>query len=342
MLPQMKDPTGIADDDADQAPVELIGDSEGIRHTRKLIERVAQTDASVLITGESGVGKEMVAAAIHSLSHRRGGPFVAINCAAIPESLVEAELFGHEKGSFTGAIRSRAGVFERAAGGTLFLDEIAEMSLDMQTRLLRVLETRRMLRVGGRSEIMTDARIVSATNRDLATAVTRGRLRRDLVYRLAVFPIEVPPLRTRGLDAIELAERFLVQLNHAHHTRRRFCRSAYEFMLEYDWPGNVRELRNCVERAYILCSGNDVALVSPMQLPVEVEAEEQGECVRLTIGTRLVDAERQLILATLDHFAGDKRRTADALGCSLKTIYNKLNHYRQCERASEAEPHVTH
>jgi DNA-binding NtrC family response regulator len=172
--------------------------------------------------------------------------------------------------------------------------------------------------------------------------VTRGRLRRDLVYRLAVFPIEVPPLRTRGLDAIELAERFLAQLNHQNRTRRKFCQSSYDFILGYDWPGNVRELRNCVERAYILSSGNEVALVSPMQLPVEAEVQDQGECVRLSIGTRLVDAERQLILATLDHFAGDKRRTADALGCSLKTIYNKLNHYRQCERSPAAEPSLTH
>ncbi len=306
----------------------IRGDSLAIQKVRSIARRVAPTDATVLITGESGVGKELVARTVHEHSRRVEGPFVAINCGAIPESLIEAELFGHEKGSFTGAVRTHLGVFERAAGGTLFLDEISEMPLNMQTRLLRVLQTRRFFRVGGTAEIQADVRVVSATNRDVVDAVRSRELREDLLYRLAVFPIHVPPLRAREGDAILLAHSFLAELNREAGTNKTFQDGADEFLVGYDWPGNVRELRNCVERAFILA---DQQLVLDDSLLIGCRprnAEDLTDCIALRVGTSLDDAERQLIMATLDEAAGNKRRAAAILGCSIKTLYNKLQHYR--------------
>jgi DNA-binding NtrC family response regulator len=291
----------------------------------------------VLLTGESGSGKEMAARAIHDRSLRRGGPFVAINCGAIPAGLIEAELFGHEKGSFTGAIRAHAGVFERAQGGTLLLDEVAEMPLDMQTRLLRVLETRKFYRVGASVEFSTDVRVIAATNRCPLKAVQNGQLRQDLLYRLAVFPIDLPALRRRGDDVELLAEHFLGELNARANTHKRLSALARMILKQHSWPGNVRELKNCIERAFIL--GDHALELAPLiQGGAQGGAPEHGaepaggrERLDIRVGSRIDEMERSLIEATLDYFHGNKRRAADTLGCSLKTLYNKLNGYSQSE-----------
>jgi DNA-binding NtrC family response regulator len=296
----------------------------------RLIERVGPTDASVLLTGESGSGKELAAQLIHRRSSRHAGPFVAINCGAVPAGLIEAELFGHEKGSFTGAIRAHAGVFERAHGGTLLLDEVTEMPLDMQTRLLRVLETRKFYRVGASVELVTDVRVIAATNRCPLKAVENAQLREDLLYRLAVFPIAMPPLRARGNDVDLLAEHFLAELNARAGTQKRLSAVARMMLKQHTWPGNVRELKNCIERAFIL--GDEVLEPAPLihaGASARGDAADSREKLDIRVGSRIEDMERSLIEATLDHFQGNKRRAADALGCSLKTLYNKLNGYSQ-------------
>ena len=231
----------------------LIGNSEAMDAVRRLIVRVAPTDSAVLICGESGCGKELVAESLHAGSRRAEGPFVAINCGAIPPTLIEAELFGFEKGSFTGASRMHAGVFERANNGTLLLDEITEMPLEMQARLLRVLETKRVRRVGAETEIPVNVRVLAATNRCPVEAVEAGHLREDIYYRLAVVMIKLPPLRERGEDVAALADYFLAELNQRHGTRKRFSRGDAQPSRKYEWPGNVRQLRNGVERAFVLC-----------------------------------------------------------------------------------------
>jgi transcriptional regulator with PAS, ATPase and Fis domain len=302
----------------------------------RLIERVGPTEASVLLTGESGSGKELAAQSIHDRSARRGGPFVAINCGAIPAGLIEAELFGYEKGSFTGAVRGHAGVFERAQGGTLLLDEVTEMPLDMQTRLLRVLETRKFYRVGASVEYLSDVRVIASTNRCPIQAVQNGQLREDLLYRLAVFPIDLPPLRARGNDVEVLAEHFLADLNAQNHTQKRLSAPARMTLKQHTWPGNVRELKNCIERAFIL--GDQILEVAPLIQSSGGRAGDgfAGDRERLDIrvGSRIYDMERSLIEATLDYFKGNKRRAADALGCSLKTLYNKLNGYSQSQECA--------
>lgn len=310
------------------SPLPLIGESAAMQEVIRLIERVAPTEASVLVTGESGCGKELVAQMIHARSARAAGPFIAINCGAIPAGLIEAELFGYEKGSFTGAGRAHAGVFERAEGGTLLLDEVTEMPLDMQTRLLRVLETRTLYRVGGSAQVATDVRVIAATNRSPAGAVREGQLREDILYRLAVFPVPVPPLRERGDDVELLAGHFLNELNRAAGSAKHFSESARASLKAHRWPGNVRELRNCVERAFILA--DSVLGIEP--LPIDSgEAEKQRVIDRtrleIRVGSRIDDVERSLIEATLAYFEGNKRRAAETLGCSLKTLYNKLNSY---------------
>jgi DNA-binding NtrC family response regulator len=307
----------------------LIGRSHAMKQVFTLIQRVAPTEATVMIMGESGVGKELVADCIHSLSHRSQGPLVAINCGSIPSSLIEAELFGYEKGSFTGASRSHAGVFERATGGTLFLDEVTEMPLEMQTRLLRVLETGRFYRVGGTQEIKTDIRVVAATNRNITEAVANKQLREDLMYRLAVFPLHVPPLRERAGDVGLIAQSLLESLNRANNSAKQFSPAFAEALRAHRWPGNVRELKNTIERAYILA---DEVLddVLPICLPTAraIEAEEvRPPGLHVPLGSRLDEAERSLIEVTLDYCEGDKRKAAAVLGCSLKTLYNKLNSY---------------
>jgi DNA-binding NtrC family response regulator len=314
----------------------LLGVSAAMQEVFRLIERVGPTEASVLLTGESGSGKELAAQSIHDRSLRRGGAFLAINCGAIPAGLIEAELFGYEKGSFTGAVRGHAGVFERADGGTLLLDEITEMPLDMQTRLLRVLETRKFYRVGANVELTTDVRVIAASNRCPLQAVQNGQLREDLLYRLAVFPIELPPLRSRGNDVDLLAEHFLDELNAQSGTRKLFSPHSRLTLKQHSWPGNVRELRNCIERAFILADQTlELApLIQSTASAARGAADSDRERLEIRVGSRILDMERSLIEATLDYFQGNKRRAADALGCSLKTLYNKLNGYSQSQCAS--------
>lgn len=309
----------------------LLGRSRPMHEVFRLIERVGPTDASVIIVGESGCGKELVAELIHARSDRARGPFLAINCGAIPANLIEAELFGHEKGSFTGAVQAHAGVFERASGGTLLLDEVTEMPIEMQTRLLRVLELRRFRRVGGSREQETDVRVIAATNRRPMDAVQEGRLREDLLYRLAVFPINVPALRERDDDVQLLAERFLADLNQAAGTHKRLSSMSQATLTRHTWPGNVRELKNAIERAFILADDwLELAplVATPAPAPVQSSAAMVSDPdLIIHIGSRIADVERRLIEATLRHFGGNKRRTAAVLGCSLKTLYNKLNAY---------------
>ncbi len=320
-------------------PVTLLGASPAMNEIFRLIDRVGPTEAGILLTGESGSGKELVARSIHEHSLRRDKPFIAINCGAIPAGLIEAELFGYEKGSFTGALRPHAGVFERAEGGTVLLDEVTEMPLDMQTRLLRVLETHQFYRVGANTEIGCDVRVIAATNRCPLTAVQHGQLREDLLYRLAVFPIALPPLRNRGDDVDLLAEHFLRELNNQAGTQKRLSGVARATLKQHSWPGNVRELRNCIERAFIL--GDNTLELAPLiqstgTRSTDVAQEGGGEVadrgrLDIRVGSRIYDMERSLIEATLDYFKGNKRRAADALGCSLKTLYNKLNGYQQSQ-----------
>jgi transcriptional regulator with PAS, ATPase and Fis domain len=304
----------------------IIGGSAPMRRVFDMIERVAPTDVTVLIIGESGSGKELVAQSIHERSTRARGPFVAINCGAIPATLIEAELFGYEKGSFTGASRAHAGVFERAKGGTLFLDEITEMPIEMQTRLLRVLETQRFCRVGGTQDVVSDIRVVAATNRDPFRAVKDGKLREDVLYRLAVFPIQVPPLRDRGDDVVRLAEWFLAERNDAARTSKRLSDQALAHLVQHPWPGNVRELKNAIERAFILAD-EELHLVPLGAGTAPTPLGATAASIHVPVGARLDQAERSLIEATLQHYHGNKRRAAQVLGCSLKTLYNKLKGY---------------
>jgi DNA-binding NtrC family response regulator len=305
---------------------DLYGASESMQKLFRLIEKVAPTQANVLIAGESGTGKELVASSIHKISGAEERPFVALNCGAISPQLIEAELFGHERGSFTGAVRLHKGCFERADGGTLFLDEVTEMPLEMQVKLLRVLETGHLCRVGGDHEIAVNVRVIAATNRDPHEAVESGQLRGDLYYRLAVFPIDVPPLRERRDDIDLLANLFLGNLNKEAGTNKIFSRGSRRFMSEYRWPGNVRELKNLVHRAFILADRElDVTgIMPPSKPPVSTVS---GDCVLLPLGSKLADAEQQLICATLGHCGGNKTRAAEVLGVSLKTLYNRLNEY---------------
>ena len=300
----------------------LLGASPAMQEVFRLIERVGPTEASVLLTGESGSGKELAAQSIHQYNARRGGPFIAINCGAIPTGMIEAELFGH----------LHAGVFERAQGGTLLLDEVTEMPLEMQTRLLHVLETRKCYRVGATTEFACDVRVIASTNRCPLQAAQSGQLREDLLYRLAVFPIDMPPLRSRGDDVELLAEHFLGELNAQARTQKRLSALARMMLKQHSWPGNVRELKNCIERAFIL--GDVVLELAPLIPGAAVrDGSSSGDRERLNIrvGSRIHDMERSLIEATLDYFKGNKRRAADALGCSLKTLYNKLNGYSQSQ-----------
>ncbi len=307
---------------------QMIGSSAQMRRVYQTIEQAAPTSASVLIWGESGTGKELVAQTIHQLSPRAQAPFVPINCAAIPETLLESEIFGHEKGSFTGAIDRREGCFELADRGTLFLDEIAEMTPPTQVKLLRVLQERRFRRVGGRQEQAVDVRVIAATNAVPAEAVKSGKLREDLYYRLNVFAIELPPLRTRKDDLPLLVQKFLAEFNARNQRKVSALDAAAMKMLEqYDWPGNVRELRNVIERAVILSTGD---FIEPKHLPplASLAAERSNSSISLLPGTTVEEAERRLILMTLEHTRDNKTRAAQILGISLKTLHNKLNKLR--------------
>ncbi|MFN3168112.1 MAG: sigma-54 interaction domain-containing protein [Phycisphaeraceae bacterium] len=342
---------------------EMLGDCEAMREVYTLIAKVAPTDAAVLICGESGSGKELVADAIHRRSERGGGPFVAVNCGAIAENLIESQLFGHEKGAFTGAHKAHAGVFEQADGGTLFLDEITEMPLEMQVRLLRVLETSTVRRLGSEKDLTVDVRVVAATNRDPQGAVDQGLFREDLMFRLAVFPLTLPPLRERGDDVVLLARHFLSQHNHEQATDKRLSPTAEQRLKAYDWPGNVRQLRNVIQRAYIIEDGTmdldclldlladdgpvscDAAVNTPTRpradaprpepddrqitvaAPAAADPDTGSGSVEVPVGTTIDEAEKQLILKTMQELDGDKPEVARVLGISLKTLYNRLNSY---------------
>ncbi len=300
----------------------LVGESEAMQEVYKKIRQVAATDSTVFIQGESGTGKELVAESVHRYSDRPG-TFLPVNCGGLTKDLVSAQLFGHEKGSFTGANRRHAGFFERANDGTLFLDEITEMPIEMQTHLLRVLETGQILRVGAEQEIGVDARLIAATNRDPADAVSAGALREDLYFRLRVFPIALPPLRERSGDVALLANSFLADLNSKHSTDKSFSDDAIERLERHSWPGNVRELKHTVHRAYIMAD-NDVVSV-PERFDDDLPQKIDG----LRAGRSIADVERDLILTTLNHLNGDKKAAAADLGISLKTLYNRLKEYGQ-------------
>ena len=313
----------------------LVGPSKRMQEVFRLIEMVAPSTASVLITGESGTGKELVARTVHSMSPRKTKPFVAINCAAIPETLIESEIFGHEKGAFTGALERRIGCFELAEGGTLLLDEIGEMPIATQAKLLRVLEDRKLRRLGSKSETSVDVRVLAATNKEPEDAVAKGHLRNDLFYRLNVFNIQLPPLREHKEDLIALAEAILADMNEKHsRTVAGMSEQVTNAFQAYAWPGNVRELRNTLERAVIVCDG---AAVEMKHLPpgfgqvVPRAPVQEANAVRLGVGTTVDEAERLLILKTLEATNNNKTRAAEILGISLKTLFNKLKEYGAAE-----------
>lgn len=305
----------------------LIGWSPSMQQVYDLIAKVAPTNATVLVTGDSGTGKEVVAQTIHDLSARRRAPMLAVNCGAISPTLIESELFGHERGSFTGAAQRHKGYFERAEGGTLFLDEITEMPIELQVKLLRVLESSTFVRLGGDQTIPTDVRVVAATNRLPSRAVAEGKLREDLYYRLNVFPIALPSLKDREGDIELLARHFLGEINARSKTNKTFSAAAIARLERHEWPGNVRELRNVVERSYIL--GNEQIEASHITPDLGTPTSAPpGGAATFRVGTSLASAEQQLILATLEYFEGDKKKTAEVLGISLKTLYNRLNVYK--------------
>jgi len=303
----------------------LIGASPPMQKVYDLIGRVARTDAGILLTGETGTGKEVVAQTIHALSRRSQKPFVPVDCGAISPTVIESELFGHERGSFTGAERLHKGYFERAHLGTVFLDEITEMPLELQVKLLRVLETSDVLRVGADKPINIDVRVIAATNRRPEEAVAAGKLREDLLYRLNIFPIPLPPLRDRGEDVERLAEHFLGELNAAEGQTKQFTAGGRERLLRHTWPGNLRELKNVIHHAFI---------VADRDLDLEdlgggsTAGSAPSKSLTMTVGTPLVDAERRLILAALDQFEGDKKKVASALRISMATLYTRLGAYK--------------
>jgi two-component system, NtrC family, response regulator AtoC len=306
----------------------LLGASEPMLLTYEMMNRVAPTDATVLLVGESGTGKDLAATTLHLLSRRAKAPFLPLNCGAISPTLIESELFGHERGSFTGAQHRHKGYFERAHGGTLFLDEISEMPIELQVKLLRVLETGTLARIGGDQQVAVDVRVIAATNRDPHRAVADGKLREDLLYRLQVFPIQMPPLSERSGDVDLLATYFLDQLNERQGTAKRFAAEAFERLRNHSWPGNVRELKNVIHRAFIMADEE----ITPRCLPREVGGEAgAARSLHFQVGASIADVEHRLIVATLEAHAGNKRKTAEILGVSLKTLYNRLNTYRVSE-----------
>lgn len=310
----------------------LVGQSPRMVRLFERIQRVARSSATVLISGESGSGKELVARTIHDLSRRSSGPFLAVNAGAISSTLMESEFFGHEVGSFTGASRTHRGFFERAHGGTLFLDEVTEMPPELQVKLLRVLETGRVTRVGGEEDLSVDVRVIAATNRSPSRAVDEGDLRVDLYYRLKVLRLHLPPLRHRREDILPLAEHFLEGIAEQEGSRRKsLSEAAARALQRHDWPGNVRELRNAIYTGYLLSEGDRIteeALPLDVTDPVLDEtAGFAGKTVRVRVGGSIEDAERRLILETLAYMGGNKTRTAEVLGISLKTLYNRLHAY---------------
>jgi DNA-binding NtrC family response regulator len=314
----------------------LIGTSASMQKLFAAMARIAPTDATVLIIGESGTGKELVAQTLHELSTRAQGPYLAINCGAVSPNLIESELFGHEKGSFTGAMRQHTGYFERANGGTLFLDEVTEMPPDLQVRLLRVLESHTVSRVGSSDTIETDVRVIAATNRDPYQAVKSGKLREDLLYRLQVVPLHVPPLRERKGDIAVLTSYFLAQLNEKGSTTKMFSPSALERMERYDWPGNVRELANVVQRAWILAEGRAITQPVLQRETVLGAVSPAATGFQVTVGESLADVERRLILHTVQR-CRTREEAARILKISTKTLYNKLRVYEAGARWADGQ-----
>ena len=314
----------------------IVGASEAMQHVYDMLERVAPTDSTVLVIGETGTGKDLAAETVHHLSRRSKKPFIPINCGAVAPTLIESELFGHERGSFTGADRMRKGIFERADGGTLFLDEITEMPLELQVKLLRVLETGTVQRIGGETLHQVDVRLIAATNRNPKKAVADGQLREDLLYRLLVFPIEVPPLRDREDDIELLANHFLAELNGRDDTNKKLTQTALERLRMHSWPGNVRELKHVIERAFILAGDR----IDTDSLPVDADLPARRSAASdlgIEVGMSVAEVEKRLLLATLERLNGDKKQTAKVLGISLKTLYNRLNAY---DNREASPPHT--
>ncbi len=323
----------VAELEREGAPAGFVGKAPAIRDLFHVVAKAAPTNATILILGESGTGKELVAETIHRASARAKGPFVKVNCAALPEGVLESELFGHVKGSFTGAVADRAGRFEAANEGTMFLDEVGEVPLHTQVKLLRVLQNREIERVGESTTRPVDVRLVAATNADLEERVRKGTFREDFYFRLKVITIRMPPLRERREDIPALAEHFRV-LYGARHERTQvvgFSKAALELLVGYDWPGNVRELENVVEAALVLSDGTEIG---PEALPVEVggrsrveDLPEADDALRIPAGTSLPEAERRIILDTLRRTDGNKTAAARILGIGLRTLYRKLEQY---------------
>jgi DNA-binding NtrC family response regulator len=321
----------------------LVGSSKKMQEVFHLVEMVSPSTASVLITGESGTGKELVARTIHDLSPRKSKPFIAINCAAIPETLIESEIFGHEKGAFTGALERRVGCFELAEGGTLLLDEIGEMPVATQAKLLRVLEDRKLRRLGSKVETTVDVRVLAATNKVPEEAVAGGQLRNDLYYRLNVFNIHMPPLREHKEDLPDLVQSLIGDMNSKHNRNVQMLSDAVMNLFQgYSWPGNVRELRNTLERAVIVC---EASVIETKHLPPGFghaparAAAMDPNALHLGVGTTVEEAERQLIMKTLESTNNNKTRAAEILGISLKTLHNKLKEYGAAATAA-AESNV--
>jgi DNA-binding NtrC family response regulator len=302
----------------------ILGSSQRMQVLYDQLTRVAPTSATVMLIGESGTGKELAAQTTHELSRRRTSAFLPLNCGAVAPQLIESELFGHERGSFTGADRQHKGFFERANGGTIFLDEITEMPMELQVKLLRVLETGSVNRVGGTQPIGSDVRVICATNREPEKAVADGKLREDLYHRLNVFPIRLPPLRDRETDIEQLAQFFLDELNRAEGTHKTFSRDALVRLYQYGWPGNVRELRNYVQRAFIMA---DDVIECDITLNDAPPKSDDGTTITIRVGTPLEEVERRVTMATLAYCGHVKRKAAEILGVSLKTLYNRLETY---------------
>jgi two-component system response regulator AtoC len=302
----------------------ILGSSQRMQVLYDQLTRVAPTSATVMLIGESGTGKELAAQTIHELSRRRNNAFLPLNCGAVAPQLIESELFGHERGSFTGADRQHKGFFERANGGTIFLDEITEMPMELQVKLLRVLETGTVNRVGGTQPIGSDVRVICATNREPEKALADGKLREDLYHRLNVFPIRLPPLRDRETDIEQLAQFFLDELNRTEGTHKTFSRDALVRLYQYSWPGNVRELRNYVQRAFIMADDVIECDITPTDAPPKAD---DGTTITIRVGTPLEEVERRVTLATLAYCGHVKRKAAEILGVSLKTLYNRLESY---------------
>ena len=308
-----------------QARGTIIGKSEKLTKMMSLIEQVAPTRASVLVTGESGVGKELVADALHRLSDRKDGPFIKVHCASLSSNLLESELFGHEKGAFTGAVSQKKGRFELADGGTIFLDEIGEIDSATQVKILRVLQEREFERVGGTETVKVDVRIVAATNRDLLEEVKKGNFREDLFYRLNVVHIEVPPLWERKEDIPLLMSSFLEEFNREDNRAiEGFSPAARKAMYAYSWPGNIRQLRNTIESAVVTCRGK---VIDTGDLPEQIVAENRAGEVSIRLGVTLSEAERTVIMSTLDFCEGNKTKASEMLGIGRKTLHRKLEEY---------------